>query len=203
MLWSRPALALVILAHASWLAAQETAVQALDLTKREDVLSSRSWLAPEASGQFESTQAWPGSQSIRFDSWHGKFTSLGRKRAAFTLEEAREKEMLDLGEVRSFDRRNQAETISRESGRRSAFRNFGQIGAAESYPADSGLQSLIPDGTAQVTREEFIAGQRSPKMEDINRYVFRKNGVDERGALPVTPAAGGAGREDNRNGGRR
>jgi hypothetical protein len=172
------------------LRAQGSAVSTVDPAQREQRLSSRQWSSP-GMARLNQNQSWPGTRTVSFGNWHGRYSSLGRKLAPVDVSETRSKRMANL---RSGLRR--VNSVDAASSRpfnynvRSPLRNFNKVGNASAMGADERLQGLIST-EVEVSREDFATGSKTPALQDINRYNFRKNGANTSGPIPVTPAAGG------------
>jgi hypothetical protein len=178
-------------AGAGALTAQERGIEPIDLTKREERLSSRRFQGP-GEARLGGERMWPGSRTMKFGSWHGRYSTLGRKLAPIDTSQRRDFGRAPLAGTRSFPALGAQDATSGFSGLKGSVHNFSRVGAAGSYGADPRLQRTVST-EAEVSREEFAVSPGAPRLEDINRYVFRKNGVDETGPAPVTPAAGGEG----------
>jgi hypothetical protein len=125
-------------------------------------------------------------RTIRYESWHGEFSPLGQRRSP---EQGRRAAV--GGEV-STEAAVLPGTVERETFRRSGeaadIDNLESVTNQGSVPRVERYQRHI-DEEILITRERFILGQDAPRMEDINRFVFRKNGT-ARGEVPVTAAGG-------------
>ena len=175
---------------ASPVSAQGSAVSTLDPSKREQRLSDREWNSP-GKARLNQDQAWPGTRTVRFGNWHGRYSSLGRKMSPIEVGEESRKRMASLSSgSRAFPKVTANGIRSFNYNVRSPLRNLSRVGNASLMGADERLQGLVST-EVEISREEFAAGKGAPDLEDINRFNFRKNGANTTGPVPVTPAAGG------------
>jgi hypothetical protein len=192
-----PLIALVLSLGSGSLWAQTSAVRPVDPTRRQEQIGGRMWSGP-GQARIGQKNPWPGSKTITFGSWHGSYSSLGRKMAPIEETAKEERRMARLGSgVKTWPRLGMSDTTSRFSGHKSQFRNFARVGSASTYGGDERIQSLITT-EVEVSREEFAAGKGAPRLEDLNRFTYRKNGAAEDGPVPVSPAAGGTEPEASR-----
>lgn len=167
--------------------AEENAIQPLDLSKKEQRLSSRRWSGADS---MFSSSLWPGAKTISFGSWHGKYSSLGHKLAPIDVSEESEKKLFPVDGPKQMPIKGAVRSRYSTDGSSANFRNFSKVGPAQIYGGDERIQKQVPNEVI-VSREDFVTGNKTPALEDINRYNFRKNGASETGAVPVTRAAGG------------
>lgn len=126
-------------------------------------------------------------RTVRFETWHGEFSALGGRRSSLQDERSRLDDRVPEADVRTPEARERE--INRWSGRRTGIDGADTVTSAFDRPRVSEFQRRI-DEAELISREEFILGTEAPRMEDINRFVFRKNGT-ARGEAPATPAGGG------------
>lgn len=159
-----------------------TAVGPLPISSVVAPVQERRFRVPESRSFGE---RWAGVTTVRFDRWHGTFSALGQRRAAVEVRQDRVVPMPYAGaEPREVERVEWER--NRDSRRMAALEGLGRVRPAADEPRVERYQRLV-DTEMRLTREEFVAGRTAPRLEDINRFVFRKNGTT-RGELPVTPA---------------
>lgn len=126
-------------------------------------------------------QVYSRNNLVTLDTWHGRYDTLGRKKAEIDLKDTlgapvRPK---DTVEVKSIDR-----VTSSNSGARAEIKDWEERMGVEANPKYAGVKS---NWQGRLNPEPKTVDQLS--MQDINRYQFRRNRSSDPGLPVVKPGS--------------
>lgn len=170
--------------------AQRNAVQPIEPERRDERFSGREFR--ESERRFHrADERWNSGETVQFERWvgEGREAYLPERNPPDTTRRPLAGARQVQGEVRSFSTIHDPSHRSRMDKREARIRNQDRV-----VPLQPQAPVEITDRNAALAQRRastVSTSGRTPALEDVNRFVFRKNGADETGPIPARTAGSG------------